>query len=171
MPETLFLTSLQTGRYWKRCFLHHSRREDTGNTVSCITPNGKMLETAFLASLQTGRYWKRCFWHHSKRKDTGNSVSGITPNGKMQETVFLCSVQREWKRKQCCSDQAIWNLDTIASTFSIDVFVSDFVLRHSAGQRLFLFKCLCCLLGNDQEKGIGLWVSDLFYTFAPMIFG
>ncbi len=171
MPETLFLTSLQTERCRKHCFLHHSKRKGAGNTVSCITPSGKILETLFLALLQTERCRKRCFWHHSKRKDTGNSVSGITPNGKMQETVFLCSVQREWKRKQCCSDQAIWNLDTIASTFSIDVFVSDFVLRHSAGQRLFLFKCLCCLLGNDQEKGIGLWVSDLFYTFAPMIFG
>ncbi len=97
MTIALFLV----GRCWKQCFWHHSEREGAGNTVSGITPNGKVLETLFLALLQSGRRWKRCFWHYSERKGAGNNVSDITPNGKVLETLFPASLQPGRCRKQC----------------------------------------------------------------------
>ncbi len=93
----------------KQCFLHYSKRRDAGNSVSCITPNGKMLETVFLALLQMERCWKQCFLHYSKWKDAGNSVSCITPNGKMLETVFLALLQMERCWKQCFCVLSRWS--------------------------------------------------------------
>ncbi len=119
----------------KHCFQHHSKREDSRNAVSCITPNGKTRETLFPASFQTGRREKHCFYVLSKGSGKENNVTGLfrreSINGNNVVVTKHSILNAETAFPQYLSSKSIKTMSEIA-TLSLERLNNN---RHTQPQR------------------------------------